>query len=62
MNVPYQVMVMGQGDPGQLGLGEDIMEKKMPFPGGGVLENMRVVQVTCGGMHTAALTENGQVT
>lgn len=52
---------MGQGDTGQLGLGESVMEKTKPFPVGGALENLCVVQVTCGGMHTAALTDNGKV-
>ena len=56
-----QVMVMGQGDTGQLGLGEEIMEKKKPFLVGGVLNGLRVVQVACGGMHTAVLTDNGKV-
>lgn len=46
---------------GQLGLGEDISERKKPFPVGGVLEGKKVVQVACGGMHTVALTEDGQV-
>ena len=56
-----QVMVMGQGDTGQLGLGEDIMEKKKPSPVGGALTGLQVVQVVCGGMHTAALTDDGKV-
>ena len=52
------VLSLGQGDTGQLGLGEDIMERskpalvKIPEP---------VVQVVAGGMHTACLTEVGQV-
>ena len=52
---------MGQGDMGQLGLGEDMLERKKPHPVGGALENYRVVQVVCGGMHTVALTEDGRV-
>ena len=54
-------MVMGQGDVGQLGLGEDALEKKKPFPVGGALEGVGVVQVVCGGMHTVALTATGKV-
>ena len=53
--------MVGQGDTGQLGLGEDIMEKKKPSPVGGALSGLRVVQVACGGMHTAALTDGGEV-
>ena len=54
-------MVLGQGDVGQLGLGEDVMERKKPFPVGGALASKNVVQVTCGGMHTVALTDEGEV-
>ena len=56
-----QVFVMGQGDMGQLGLGEELMERKKPHPVGGALECVRVVQVVCGGMHTVALSEDGKV-
>ena len=56
-----QVFVMGQGDMGQLGLREELMERKKPHPVGGALEGVRVVQVVCGGMHTVALSEDGKV-
>ena len=49
---------MGQGDMGQLGLGEELMERKKPHPVGGALECVKVV---CGGMHTVALSEDGKV-
>ncbi|CAI8024748.1 Regulator of chromosome condensation [Geodia barretti] len=52
---------MGQGDTGQLGLGEDMVERKKPHPVGGALEGLRVCQVECGGMHTVALTGEGKV-
>ena len=51
-------LTCGQGDVGQLGLGEDVMEKSrmgyvdIPDP---------VVQVCAGGMHTVCLTSTGQV-
>ncbi len=54
-------MVLGQGDTGQLGLGSDVMERKKPSPVSGVLEGLQVVQVVCGGMHTAALSDDGKV-
>lgn len=54
-------MTLGQGDTGQLGLGEDVAERKKPFPVGGALEGKKIVQVVCGGMHTVALTDDGQV-
>ncbi len=54
-------MTFGQGDIGQLGLGEDIDERKKPSSVGGALEGLNVVQVVCGGMHTVALTHQGQV-
>jgi regulator of chromosome condensation len=51
---------MGQGDVGQLGLGEDILERKKPALAKG-LEDVEVVQVECGGMHTVALSNTGKV-
>lgn len=52
------VLVLGQGDVGQLGLGEDIMERKKPalvtLPEG-------VVQVAAGGMHTVCVSASGSV-
>uniref|UniRef100_A0A8C7F560 Regulator of chromosome condensation 1 n=1 Tax=Oncorhynchus kisutch TaxID=8019 RepID=A0A8C7F560_ONCKI len=52
------VLVLGQGDVGQLGLGEDIMERKRPalvtLPEG-------VVQVAAGGMHTVCLSDTGNI-
>lgn len=54
-------MVMGQGDVGQLGLGENIIERRRPCKVGGVLEGIRFVQVECGGMHSVALSDDGKV-
>ncbi|MED6289551.1 Regulator of chromosome condensation [Characodon lateralis] len=53
-----QVLVLGQGDVGQLGLGEDIIERKKP-----ALLSLpeKVVQVVAGGMHTVCLSETGHV-
>lgn len=51
--------MFGDGDCGQLGLGEDVTEKLRPFPLD--LEGTGVVQVVCGGMHTVALTADGVV-
>ncbi|XP_036395386.1 regulator of chromosome condensation [Megalops cyprinoides] len=52
------VLVLGQGDVGQLGLGEDVMERKKPalvsLPEG-------VVQAVAGGMHTVCLSDTGNV-
>ncbi|KAI8105517.1 hypothetical protein M9434_000102 [Picochlorum sp. BPE23] len=53
------IFVFGDGDCGQLGLGEDVTEKLRPFPLD--LEGTGVVQVVCGGMHTVALTADGVV-
>ncbi|XP_048116861.1 regulator of chromosome condensation [Alosa alosa] len=52
------VLVLGQGDVGQLGLGEDVMERKKP-----ALVNLPegVVQAVAGGMHTVCLGESGKV-
>ncbi|XP_030638003.1 regulator of chromosome condensation [Chanos chanos] len=52
------VLVLGQGDVGQLGLGEDILERKKPalvtLPEG-------VVQAVAGGMHTVCLSDTGNI-
>ena len=58
---PGRVLIMGQGDFGQLGLGESLTERKKPYPVKGELSDKEVVQVKCGGMHTAALTTDGKV-
>ena len=52
------VLTVGQGDTGQLGLGEDIMEKTRP---GLVKEVEDAVEVVAGGMHSVVLDKNGQV-
>uniref|UniRef100_A0A672GDI5 RCC1-like domain-containing protein n=1 Tax=Salarias fasciatus TaxID=181472 RepID=A0A672GDI5_SALFA len=52
------VLVLGQGDVGQLGLGEDVLQRKKP---GLVSMPEKIVQVTAGGMHTVCLSESGNV-
>jgi len=53
-----QVLTLGQGDTGQLGLGEDVMEKMKP---GLVTEIENAVDAVAGGMHTAVLDLDGKV-
>ena len=53
-----QVLTLGQGDTGQLGLGEDVMEKSRPAL---VKDIEAAVEVVAGGMHTAVLDSEGQV-
>ncbi len=52
------LLVLGQGDVGQLGLGEDVLERKKPalvtLPEG-------IVQAVAGGMHTVCLSDTGNV-
>ncbi|KAJ8372505.1 hypothetical protein AAFF_G00282120 [Aldrovandia affinis] len=52
------VLVLGQGDVGQLGLGEDILERKKP-----ALVSLPEValQAVAGGMHTVCLSDTGHV-
>lgn len=59
-NVTGTVFVMGQGELGQLGLGEDILERGRPMAVK-QLPEAEVVQIVCGGVHTAALTKTGKV-
>lgn len=53
-----QVLVLGQGDVGQLGHGEDVLERKKPSL---VSLPEKTVQVVAGGMHTVCLSESGHV-
>lgn len=55
-----RVLTIGQGDVGQLGLSEDVMERKRPASLKEV-DGVNFVQVTCGGMHSVAVTRNGEV-
>ena len=56
------VYVVGNGDCGQLGLGDDEDKrdsyKPLRIP---ALDAIRVCQLACGGLHTAALSVDGQV-
>jgi len=52
------VLTVGQGDTGQLGLGEDVMEKSRPAPVNSIKD---AVDAVAGGMHTAVLDKEGQV-
>ena len=62
LHTPGHVLTVGQGDVGQLGLGEDVMERKYPQTVcGSDIQGKNVIQVTCGGMHTVALSEDGNV-
>ena len=53
------VMVIGQGDVGQLGLGDEVLERNTPAKVVGMKES--ATQVVCGGMHTVALSKEGKV-
>lgn len=52
------MLALGQGDVGQLGLGEDIMERKKPAL---VPLPEPIVQAEAGGMHTVCLGASGSV-
>lgn len=52
------VLVLGQGDVGQLGLGEDVLERKKPAM---VMLPEGTVQAVAGGMHTVCLSDTGNV-
>lgn len=59
-NAVGKVFVFGTGDTGQLGLGEDMLERKRPMPLK-VLDNEDIVDVVSGGMHSIAITKDGKV-
>lgn len=52
------MLSLGQGDVGQLGLGEGVMERKKPAL---VQLPELIVQAEAGGMHTVCLSETGKV-
>lgn len=54
------VFVFGTGDTGQLGLGEDMLERKRPMPLK-TLDGEDIVDVVSGGMHSIAITKEGKV-
>ena len=59
-SVPGHVFVVGSGDCGQLGLGTDVFEKERP----GKLayfDDLEIVHVVAGGLHTLALSKSGKV-
>lgn len=52
------VLSCGQGEVGQLGLGEDVMEKTRPA----LIDSLKdVVDISAGGMHNLCLTRKGDV-
>ncbi|CEP18915.1 hypothetical protein [Parasitella parasitica] len=55
-----KVFVFGTGDTGQLGLGEDMLERKRPMPLK-VLDTEEIVDVVSGGMHSIAITKDGKL-
>ncbi|KAJ1831767.1 hypothetical protein LPJ63_004044 [Coemansia sp. RSA 2711] len=54
------VFVFGNGDCGQLGLGEEMIERKKPFAVP-ALADVPVVDVASGGLHTMALGADGRL-
>ncbi|KAK4509845.1 uncharacterized protein ATC70_007149 [Mucor velutinosus] len=59
-NAVGKVFVFGTGDTGQLGLGEDMLERKRPMPLK-VLDDEDIVDVVSGGMHSIAITKDGKL-
>lgn len=55
-----QVLGIGQGDVGQLGLGDNIVERKRPAFISEV-DGIKFAEVECGGMHSVAVTDKGEV-
>jgi regulator of chromosome condensation len=59
------VLVFGNGDAGELGLGPAVQEagrpRLNPFLDPNDAAALRIVQLACGGMHTVALTEDNKI-
>ncbi|PAA77407.1 hypothetical protein BOX15_Mlig016926g1, partial [Macrostomum lignano] len=56
-----RVLTLGEGDTGQLGLGDSALSRKRPARVGVGLPDCGCVQVVAGGMHTACLAADGRV-
>ncbi|OMJ29113.1 Protein pim1 [Smittium culicis] len=54
------VLVFGNGDCGQLGLSDDVQERKKPTIIQD-LEGKRIVDISTGGLHNIAITEDGKL-
>ncbi|KAJ1927346.1 hypothetical protein IWQ60_003016 [Tieghemiomyces parasiticus] len=54
------VLVFGNGDCGQLGLGDDIMSRKKPYPVA-PLNDESIVDIAAGGLHNMAITADGRL-
>jgi len=54
------ILVVGNGETGQLGLGPDIYERKKPFPVK-LLSDKKIKVITAGGMHTGCITEDHEI-
>ncbi|KAJ1965562.1 hypothetical protein H4R35_007052 [Dimargaris xerosporica] len=57
---PGQVLVFGSSDCGQLGLGDEILQRKKPYPLR-VLDDEQIVDIAAGGLHNMALTADGRL-
>lgn len=55
-----RVFVFGTGDAGQLGLGDEIDERRKPTPVR-TLDKEEIVDIVCGGLHTLAISKDGKV-
>ena len=52
------ILTCGQGDVGQLGLGEDVLEKTRFTT---IPDQTNIVSIAAGGMHNVCLTKGGKV-
>merc|ERR1712087_1054803 len=54
------MMCVGEGNTGQLGLGEDMISRKKPYPIK-ELEDKKIKVIAAGGMHSACITEDHRI-
>ena len=55
-----QIMCVGEGNTGQLGLGEDMTSRKKPYPIK-ALEDKSIKIISAGGMHSACITDDHKI-
>ncbi|KAJ3525980.1 hypothetical protein NM208_g11407 [Fusarium decemcellulare] len=60
LNQPLSVFAVGNGEMGELGLGPNQTETHRPLINP-LLSKLQVIQLSCGGMHTVALTADSKI-
>ena len=61
LRLSAELFIWGRGEYGRLGLGDSSSSSKLRATKVAGLEGHKVVQASCGGTHTMALTQEGRI-